>query len=307
MDLFGYFKGLAKKKIFIIISPRFINRSYSITISQLTILISMVVLFLFISANIYLGFNYSDRIALKNKVNLLKIVDKTREMKISHLSQRIEQLESQLKDSLNFSDDLCLLYDEEPISDKIDNLAIGGHLEGIDAELMKDIRLSNLSELYQKVKIQYTSEKNLMKKLDLQMRIWKFTPTLKPTGGPIVSGFGYRRNPLGGGIQFHRGLDIVMPFGAPVVASADGIVSSAEMKSGYGLCVVIDHKFGFKTRYAHLSKITIKAGDTVSRGQVIGFVGATGWATGSHLHYEVMVNNIHDDPMKYILPDYIED
>jgi len=307
MNLHSCFKGLASKKISIIVSPRFINRSYSITISKLTILLSIVGLIIFVGANLYLSLSYSDRITLKNKVYLLKIVDKTRDMRITHLSQKMDQLKSELKETLNFSDNICLLYDEEPIADKINNLAIGGQLEGADAELMKDIRLSNLSELYQKVKIQYSSEENLKKKSDLQTRIWKFTPTLKPTGGPIVSGFGYRRNPLGGGIQFHRGLDIVMPTGAPVVASADGIIDSAEMKSGYGLCVVISHKFGFKTRYAHLSKVTVKAGDAVTRGQVIGLVGSTGWATGSHLHYEVMVNNINDDPKKYILPDYIED
>ena len=307
MRIYRYLKELYQKRITIILSPRFVNRSFTFTINKLTIMILIVSFTAFLGANVYFGFSYSDRISLNSKLQYLKMTEIARTQNINHLSEKVDTLNQELEKRLEFSENIRLLYDEESILNRIENIAVGGKLEGADAELMKDIRLSKLSQLYQKVKIGYSAEETLKKKVELQNRIWKYTPTLKPTGGPIVSGFGYRRNPLGGGIQFHRGIDIVMPYGAPVVASADGVVETAGMKSGYGLVVVIKHRFGFKTRYAHLSKLLVKEGDAVTRGQVVGLIGATGWATGSHLHYEVIVNGIHEDPMKYILPDYIED
>lgn len=127
-------------------------------------------------------------------------------------------------------------------------------------------------------------------------------PCLMPVRGQIVSGYGYRNDPFTGAWQMHTGVDIDAPFGAPVRAAAAGKVITAGWDgSGYGLQVEIDHLNGLVTKYAHLSRTAVREGDMVLRGQIIGYVGSTGYSTGPHLHYEVIENGIKVNPEKYIL------
>jgi murein DD-endopeptidase MepM/ murein hydrolase activator NlpD len=124
------------------------------------------------------------------------------------------------------------------------------------------------------------------------------TPSIWPTRGPLSARFGPREDPFGGGTQTpHTGIDISAEKGQPVYATADGVVLSAGWVGDYGNMVVIDHHFGLETRYAHLSGFAVRAGDTVERGRVIGFVGATGRTTGPHLHYEYLVNGQLANPL----------
>jgi murein DD-endopeptidase MepM/ murein hydrolase activator NlpD len=129
-----------------------------------------------------------------------------------------------------------------------------------------------------------------------------YAPSLWPVMGPITSSFGQREDPiLGNGEgEFHKGLDISAPNGVPVRATGDGVVKTAEMENGYGRAVVIDHGHGVETLYGHMSGFAVMAGQTVVRGQVIGFVGHSGRVTGSHLHYEVRIRNTPVNPHKYL-------
>ncbi len=129
-----------------------------------------------------------------------------------------------------------------------------------------------------------------------------FSPTLWPVMGPITSSFGQREDPiLGNGEgEFHTGIDISALNGVPVRATADGIVKTAEMANGYGREVLIDHGHGVETLYGHMSGFAVMPGQTVSRGQVIGYVGHSGRTTGSHLHYEVRIRNTPVNPHKYL-------
>lgn len=115
-----------------------------------------------------------------------------------------------------------------------------------------------------------------------------------------TSGFGYRRDPIRGGTRLHAGLDWAGPVGTPIYASADGVIVSAGWESGYGRMVRVQHEFGIETRFAHLSKISVKVGQRVSRGDPIGAMGSSGRSTGTHLHYEVRVGGNPVDPMIYI-------
>src|SRR6202044_3402134 len=129
-----------------------------------------------------------------------------------------------------------------------------------------------------------------------------FVPTLWPIMGPITSSFGQREDPiLGNGEgEFHTGIDISAPNGMPIRATGDGIVQLAEMGSGYGREVVIDHGHGIETLYGHMSGFAVTEGETVAKGQVIGFVGHSGRTTGSHLHYEGRIRNTPVNPHKYL-------
>jgi murein DD-endopeptidase MepM/ murein hydrolase activator NlpD len=126
------------------------------------------------------------------------------------------------------------------------------------------------------------------------------TPSIWPAHGWLTDGFGTRRDPFSGDREFHTGLDISTDRGQPVYATANGTIRSAGPAGAYGNMVVIDHGFGLATRYAHLDRCNVKSGDTVARGDVVGFVGATGRATGDHVHYEILVNGQMLNPLRFL-------
>jgi murein DD-endopeptidase MepM/ murein hydrolase activator NlpD len=121
-----------------------------------------------------------------------------------------------------------------------------------------------------------------------------------PVYGRITSHMGWRKNPFGGGYEFHSGIDIYAPQGSKVLATADGVVVFAGWYGDYGKTVIIRHPSGYLTLYAHLSKIDVREGQRVKAGDVVGRVGSTGRSTGSHLHYEVIRDNKPTDPSKFL-------
>ena len=121
-----------------------------------------------------------------------------------------------------------------------------------------------------------------------------------PVSGTITSPFGWRRNPFGGGMEMHPGLDIAAPTGTTVTAAGAGTVISAGWYGGYGNYILIDEGGGMATGYGHLSQIFVSAGQQVQRGQAIGAVGSTGASTGPHLHFEVRINGKPTDPAAYL-------
>ena len=121
-----------------------------------------------------------------------------------------------------------------------------------------------------------------------------------PVAARITSGFGNRAHPLFGGNRFHSGVDFAAPNGTIVKAADGGEVVQAGYFGGYGYSVMLYHGGGFATWYAHLSSINVSMGQVVTRGQVIGLVGSTGWTTGSHLHFEVRINGVPQNPLAYL-------
>ncbi len=121
-----------------------------------------------------------------------------------------------------------------------------------------------------------------------------------PVSGAVTSPFGYRTHPIFGTRRLHTGVDIGVGYGTPIAAAEDGVVILAAPYGGYGNAVVIDHGGGLSTLYAHQSSIAVSNGSQVSRGQVIGYVGCTGYCTGAHLHFETRENGTPVDPMKYL-------
>ena len=133
------------------------------------------------------------------------------------------------------------------------------------------------------------------------------SPSLWPLEGRVASSFGERMNPFSGEAgEFHPGLDIDAPIGTPVRAAGDGDVIEATMAAGYGREVRIDHGHDLVTLYGHMSAIAVMPGQHVARGQVIGYVGQSGRATGPHLHYEVRVHNAPVNPHKYLRSSYTQ-
>ncbi len=210
---------------------------------------------------------------------------------------RIRQFDNQLKmlvgektlteessmggiESEDFKVDMLPLHRQELASRKI---------LGYIRELKKD---SRLEEIIQQDLIVFMNEST--QKL-------ASIPSIIPAQGFITSRFGYRTSPFTGSKQLHKGLDVSAPVGTKIIAPADGKVVFAQRDGAYGLSVEIDHGNGIITRYAHMSKFNVKRGDKIKRGELIGLVGNTGRSTGAHLHYEVIVNGVHTNPMAYIV------
>lgn len=128
------------------------------------------------------------------------------------------------------------------------------------------------------------------------------TPSQWPTaGGEITSYFGGRSNPFGGyGRDWHPGIDIANYYGAPVYAAASGYVQQAEWYGGYGRYILISHDYGIKTAYGHMSSLAVSAGSYVQKGEIIGYVGSSGYSTGPHLHFEVIKSGQQVNPLNYV-------
>ena len=158
----------------------------------------------------------------------------------------------------------------------------------------------SIEKLNEDAKDREKSFNELMVFLHEQKSILASTPSLWPVQGWVTSEFGIRQSPFRSGVEFHKGLDISTRFGKEIIAPADGFVVSTGFDSQDGKFIKIEHGHGFSTAYLHLSKIVVKQGARVKRGDIIGNVGDTGRSTGSHLHYSVLVNNVQVNPRKYL-------
>jgi murein DD-endopeptidase MepM/ murein hydrolase activator NlpD len=125
-------------------------------------------------------------------------------------------------------------------------------------------------------------------------------PNSRPVHGQVGSGFGFRTDPFSGHAALHTGLDFPAPEGTPIYSAAGGVVIATDFHPAYGQMVELDHNRGLVTRYAHTSKVFVNAGDIVKRGQLIAHVGSTGRSTGAHLHFEVLVDGVPQDPAKFL-------
>jgi murein DD-endopeptidase MepM/ murein hydrolase activator NlpD len=186
-------------------------------------------------------------------------------------------------------------------------LPIGGgdfHLYYQDPDELINRMENNLN----RVRNELPSQQDNLKKLEKSVKDYNArlaaTPVIWPVAdkgeGYISSNFGWRTNPFTKKQQFHDGLDIAVWYNTPVLSTAYGKVSFTGWLNGYGWTVKIEHGYGYKTIYGHLNKIKVKKGEMVTRGQVIALSGNSGRSTGPHLHYEVRINNIPQNPRKFI-------
>lgn len=136
--------------------------------------------------------------------------------------------------------------------------------------------------------------------VESQQALARSTPSIWPLAGWLSSSYGNRRDPFTGGADFHPGLDIAADKGTPVRATADGTVQSAAYNGNYGNAVLVEHGYGISTRFGHLSAFAVRPGQQVRRGDVVGYVGATGRATSPHLHYEILLNGRQINPLRLL-------
>lgn len=158
-----------------------------------------------------------------------------------------------------------------------------------------------LDSLSTDIRLEEVRQQELLSGLSKNTNNLASTPSIWPAKGFVTSKFGYRSSPFTGYRDFHKGLDISAKTGTPVKATATGTVIFAGWDGAYGRCVVVNHGSGLVTRYAHLDRITVETAQYVKRGEQIGHLGSSGRSTGPHVHYEVRLNGVCVDPMRYIL------
>lgn len=224
------------------------------------------------------------------------------EEKLAHIDEtldRVERFDKKLRAITALNDPergLAIGPVDGPLEEAADDeeAGIGGAdpAEGIDDRLESLVAEANRNE---------RSLAELHRYFEDQRSLLASTPSIWPARGWVTSDFGLRVDPYTAERVMHRGLDIANRPGTPVVAPADGMVVFAGTEGGYGKVIVLDHGYGVKTRYGHLSEIKVRLGERVQRGQRIGAVGNTGRSTGPHLHYEVRVNGIPENPRKFLL------
>jgi murein DD-endopeptidase MepM/ murein hydrolase activator NlpD len=204
-----------------------------------------------------------------------------------------------------------VLANLEPIDPQVQAAGIGGPasseiglavLTGVTRRTA-DIRV-DLGALIRRANLLASSFKEAADSLALHTARLAATPSIMPTQGWLSSAFSSMRvHPILHMARPHEGIDVSAPMGSPIEAPAAGVVTDAGWETGYGNTITIDHGFGIVTKFAHASKLLVKTGQRVARGQRIALVGNSGLATGPHLHYEVHVNGRPVDPLKYVLPE----
>ncbi len=168
-------------------------------------------------------------------------------------------------------------------------------------ELLARKMHSFLNQLTTDVRLEEMRQEQLLQTFKDKKGLLASTPTIWPTRGWITSPFGQRISPFTGQKEFHQGLDISGPIGTPIVAPADGVVSFTGVDGGYGKTILLKHGSNFSTRYAHLSSFNVKQGQGIKRGEIIGYLGNSGRSTGPHLHYEIRLNGVCVNPMRYLI------
>ncbi len=190
---------------------------------------------------------------------------------------------------------------EEPVLSSANAYSTSGKKEPTTHEKIRDIEIG-LKWISAQSKVEKKILDTLLNTANLRAERWASTPSIWPVKGPMTSKFGPRVSPFTGKKALHAGIDIGSPRGTKVRAPSAGKVVIAAYDARMGKFIRIDHGFGIETTYGHLSKMKVKYGQKVKRGDLIGLVGSTGkFSTGPHLHYQVAVNDRVVDPVQYIL------
>jgi len=290
-----------------------------ISIRKLSISRWLITFFLFCCAAFLAGVGYITFSSFNKKYSELKLINLEQENrllteKLVMFEGRVGQLNTKIEKILAENQVFRRIAGLEMLDEEVTEVGIGGTSIGqydelfeMDSELAKNLMAQEdqVQALLRKADLISQSLQQTMESMEASADKWAHYPSIKPTTGYISSFFGKRKHPIYHTIQYHNAIDISTQKGEPIMASADGKVVKSTHQVGYGLTIVIDHGYGIITKYAHCSKSIVKRGQKVKRGEVIGYVGQSGITTGPNLHYEVVTNGVAQNPLNYILDNYI--
>lgn len=239
-----------------------------------------------------------------------KLLLENQELKsqVNKLNSKYSSLLAELNELGALSNKLRSTVNLQPINDADRILGKGGTI--ISSELLENLKLSSdvkeslnaIEQIVNRFEFEKSEYEILEKKINENQKFFESLPVLIPTEGEFsIEGFGMRLHPILKIVRMHEGVDILNDPRTPVYSPGAGKVTYVGRKAGLGITLEIEHGFGYKTVYGHLSKILVKEGQTINRGDKIALTGNTGLSTGPHLHYEVHFNGVPQDPMNYFL------
>lgn len=245
----------------------------------------------------------------ENDISILKDENKKLKGNILKLSKKYSDLEKELSSITEISDELRLATNLTPINTEERTFGIGGSssLENFYDDFSGEVSdaLTNIDKVSQRFEFEKAQYNEIVSKLNQNRAFYESIPAILPTNGKYSSdSYGMRVHPVLGVNKMHSGIDIITDVGTNVKSSGKGKVIFSGSKPGYGLAVEIDHGFGYRTIYAHLSKIMVHEGQSVKRGEIIAKSGNTGLSTGPHLHYEVLHNGENLNPVEFFFDEY---
>lgn len=167
-------------------------------------------------------------------------------------------------------------------------------------EVQADLLYNDLVKTQTRIENETSDLTTMDQEADVLIPYWRAYPSIYPTNGRLTSTFGWRKNPRGYGMEYHIGIDMSNTYGANVYATGSGVVTKAEYSPSYGYYVEINHGYGITTKSAHHSRLCVKVGQIVEKGDVIAKIGSTGYSTGPHTHYEIRVNGEAQNPFNFI-------
>jgi len=217
-----------------------------------------------------------------------------------------EEIQLQMADLIEKEKKVRMVFGLPQVDEQIRKLGIGGPApSGPDDPGLNlvQVRASEMEVegLLRQARFEKENFDQIYLALSEKKQVLNHTPSIRPSQGYLSCGFGMRKDPFTGRRQLHRGVDLAADIGTPVYVTADGVVSEVSRDVGLGKLIKVDHQYGYSTVYAHLSRISVKRGQHVNRGEMIGAVGNTGYSTGPHLHYEVHLEGRPQNPLRYFL------
>ena len=282
-------------------------RQWHFTSSQI---LSISVLFsvIFIGS-LFIGTDLLSKFLYEKRIDDFKSNYKSMASNLEGLRDRLEMIDLQMSQIEN-KDRAVRAYAGMPEIDKdIRKLGIGGRsledkllVDNLAPAVVKELSVLelDLEKISREVNLELASYNSIYEKVKTDIDRIKGIPSIRPVeGGYLNSGYGYRKDPIDGARRFHQGQDITVKSGTPVYAPADGVVKRAYYVGGFGNHIKLNHDHGYTTTYAHLSKIKVKHGQKVKRGDVIGLTGNTGRSTAPHLHYEIHYYGTPQNPLDY--------
>jgi murein DD-endopeptidase MepM/ murein hydrolase activator NlpD len=271
---------------------------------------------LFVAGSLVLGVMYfglfSSVFITPKEQRLAQELDKL-QLNYKVVSQRVDQMVKMLGDMEQRDDNVYrTVYELDPIPQSIRLAGFGGvnRYEVLNGYNNSDLMITvsqKVDKLTKQVYVQSKSYDELIDRAKNQEQVLASRPAIQPIDNKdltrTASGFGMRKHPVFGDMRMHNGMDFTSPTGTDIYVTGNGVVEQVGYSGGFGNRVIVNHGFGYKTIYAHMSKFTVKEGDYVTRGQVVGKVGSTGTSTAPHLHYEVHKNDRVVNPMNYYNDD----
>lgn len=297
---------MLSKKYSVIIVPGDKDEVVNKQFSRGFIISVLVIALLFFTTGAYFAVGF-----LSSSIDGQRMAELTTEngmlaSKITELENTVYSLRGEMSGIIEKDDNIRLIFDLPPIDPDLREVGVGGEAvsyPAINSELGQRTWLveEDIEKIQRQLEFENASFEQLLSTVRERKSVLDHTPTIRPCDGILSRGFGMHNDPFTGLLQPHNGIDIAAAKGTPVLATAGGVVKYTGYQAKLGNTVIIDHGNGIRTYYGHLSKIKVRKGQRISRYDLVGLVGSSGYSTGPHLHYEIRIGGRAINPYEYII------